>query len=164
MGKHFVFKIHGTEYEGMRMSTGLYSSIIATTGIHKQREFPYLLAENTFKRRNINFDEIRNFRNDLFEAGKIVLTYPLLNYDCSGSKEVIALEKTFTSPQLAVHIATAINLCDDAILRKKGLTIREEDGNPDHIKLTLEKKIIERENNWIYLPNAQSVFDYKTRF
>src|SRR3989344_5722657 len=132
MGQHFVFRIQNTEYEGMRMPSGLYSAIVATIDMHKQKEFPYLLSDNTFKRRTIRANHVGDFRNELSEAGQIVLANQLVNCDYSDNKEVLALERTFTSPQLAVRIATAIELCDDAISRKKGLNIRIEDGSPDH--------------------------------
>jgi len=162
MGTHFIFRMEGTEYKGMRMHSGLYSAVVATVDAYKKRDFPYLLAGNTSKKRIIGTEQVAGFKEDLFEAGKIILTYPLLNYEGADDKTVI-LEDEFTAPQLAVRLATAIKLCDICIRDNKGVDIKIEDGSFDHISLSLEQVVHERDKNWAYLPDAKTVFDYHIR-
>ena len=165
MGEYGIFRINGTDYEGMRMPSGLYHAIVATTETFAKEtpaktKFPFLLSEKYD--RFINEYSMEQFRQELDEAGQIILQNPLVQkgHD-KDHNETIVLENIFTSSRAAVNIATLIELCDAGIKRGKGLRINFESGTPDLTNLSMERTVLERENNWGYPLDATSVLhDY----
>ena len=163
MTEHFVFKIEGTEYDGMRIPSRLYSAIVASVekyGESTARNFNYLLSKNTFEPRKISVMNNR-FRDELIHAGNIILKNPVLNvYISKNNKQNYVLENEYTATKIALNLLVATELCDDAKSKEKSINITLEDANPNHAKLTLEKTLRSRYESLVYSPDADSIFDY----
>lgn len=159
MASHYVFRVKGTEKEGMRISGSLYSAIIDTIDYYKNDKFPYLLARNSFMGRFIIPANVEGFKGDVNNAGKIVLAHPLLEYFDKGK---YALAKRVTNHEAAVHLATLLDLCDLCIGGKKGIDVKIEDGCPSHHALSLRARLDERLMKWTYPVSAKSLADYGT--
>jgi hypothetical protein len=164
MGEYYVFRIQGTEYEGMRMPSGLYTAIVSTADMFSRGAFPHLQINNNHRDKFINEEYIESYKKELNEAGGIILNNPLIQYfeEKDGSR-IELLENIFTPTRTAIALATAIELCDICIARNKGLKINVENSNPNHDNLSLEKIMNEREHSWMYPVDAKSVMDYIVR-
>ena len=161
MGTHYVFRMQGEEHEGFRIGSQMYNSLIATVNHYKREKFPNLLAKNTFKPRIIEAYKIPYFKREIENAGKIILTKPLLNYHPTQNNGSLILENQLTAPQIAVRLVAAAGLCNKCKNQKEAITIGVEEGSPDHANLKLDKLIRIRELEWIYPVNAKHLFDYK---
>ncbi|MDP3027671.1 MAG: hypothetical protein Q8N63_08250 [Nanoarchaeota archaeon] len=157
MANHYVFRMQGTQDQGMRISELLYSAIVDTTEFHAEEKFPYLLARNSLNDRAIMRGKVRGFKQDIENAGKIILAHPLLEY---LSKDTFVLAKRVSNHEAAVHLATLLELCDICIGGKKGINIKIEDGNPSHYALSLRAKLTERLLAWDYPASAKTLADY----
>ena|SRR3989338_4208531 len=169
MQKYFVFKVEGTRNDGMRMPHGLYSAVVQTVHHHKvegERDFSYLLADTALVSHVLPYDQLVDFKLDLYGAGRILLHHPLLNFEDDGEAGVTVLERRFTTPQALVRLATLAELCDTLHKddkRKGCLQINIELGRAQHQQLKLESVIKERDRNWVYTTQSTTLFDYRQR-
>ncbi|MGV8172215.1 MAG: hypothetical protein ACP5OA_06005 [Candidatus Woesearchaeota archaeon] len=162
MGSYYIFRVQGSEDEGMKFPQGLYTAIISTADkFAGAGAFPHLLAHNKYSNRFINDDQIESFKQELDQAGSIILTNPLIQYSEDNENYRMELhENIFTPTRAAIAIATAMELCDICIKRNKGIKINIETGNTNHFNLSLEKRLSDREYSWVYPLEATSVMDY----
>ena len=162
MANYYVFRVKGSTNDGLRIQSGLYDAILATTSEFARRKFPHLLEKNDYKNKFINENQLEEFREELEEAGKIILENPLVQYALDNKKEEItALENIFTNTRAAINIATLMELCDRCIKHNNPMIISIENAKPEHERLSLEKKLSEMEYKYGYELGATSVRDYQ---
>jgi hypothetical protein len=141
MKSYYVLRMEGKLYEGMRIPVGLYHAITTTVRKHTcaQGNFEILLADTDSIK--IGAGGVRNFREELGNAGNMILQNKLVTTRIQKGKTETVLEPDYTPHKAAVHILTAIELCKLCEEKKKGLEIKVEKGGPYNNKMTFDKKV-----------------------
>jgi len=141
METYYVLRMEGKLYEGMRIPVGLYIAITTTVRKHTDAEgnFGILLANTDSI--NVLAGGIRGFREELGNAGSIIIRNKLVTTRTQKGKMEIVLEPEYTPHKAAVHILTAIELCKLCEEKKKGLEIRVENAGSQNNKMTFDQKV-----------------------
>ena len=177
MRQYYIMHMEHAGEKGIRIHKNLYDAILTTVDKYSKEKFPFLkkpleIEEELEIRKKRKFrrvgddeiikviierDELKEFKKELEDAGKIVLANNLITtYDINGKLEVV-LEPTFTKHQAAVYLATTIDLCKLCSSEKRDLVIIEKDLRPWQNDLEFYVLARKREDSWFFPPKAKTL-------